>query len=233
MSTDFPGVNTPPAQDEAIDLGTLAPAFTGAMSITFWIFLNQRGPDRTAIIAKGDTIADAGQEWRLGYDGTGPAPIEFVLNTGAGGVRLTGSIGIQQLFRWRFVAATYDGANKRIYIDGVLDATQAQVGNVVSSAKATRIAAVDVAGSPEMEINARVSDARIYDRALSAAETETMWNERGVDAIVHGLLHRWELREFGVGATASGAGATKDSGPGQFNGTPINSPIGGESGLRL
>jgi hypothetical protein len=233
MSTNFPGVNTPPAQDEVIDLGTLSPAFSGAMSITFWIFLNQRGPDRTAIVCKGDTIADAGQEWRLGYDGTGPAQIEFVLNTGSGGVRLTGSTSIGQLFRWRFVAATYDGANKRIYIDGALDATAAATGNVVSSAKATRIAAVDVAGSPESEINARVSDVRLYDRALSAAEIETMWTLQGVDAIVHGLLHRWQLREWAPGATASGAGATKDSGPGQVNGTPLNSPAGAESGLRL
>jgi hypothetical protein len=115
----------------------------------------------------------------------------------------------------------------------VLAATGAQTGNIVGSAKATRIAAVDVAGSPEREINGFMADCRLYDRALSAAELQTMYTLRGVDGIVDGLLHRWELREWVPGATAGGAGQAKDSGPGQVNGTPLNSPLGAESGLRL
>ncbi len=233
MSNDFPGINTPPAQDEAIDLGTLSPAFSSAMSMTLWIRLNQRGPEPTIIFGKGDGFADSAKEWSLGYEGTGPAQVEFILNTGAGGVNLTSSGHISPLFRWWFVAATYDGATKRIYIDGVLDSTQAQAGNVVSSAKATNIAGTLIAASIEEEINARVGDARLYDRALSAAEIETMWTLRGPDGIVSGLLHRWELREWVPGGTAGGAGTAKDSGPGQVNGTAINSPLGAESGLRL
>lgn len=235
MSTDFPGVNTPPAQDEAIDLGTLSPAFSSAMSMTLWIILNQRGPEPTVIFGKGDSLpnAPAGHEWSLGYDGTGPPEIKFILNTGAGGVVLLSSPGISGAPAWRFLAGTYDGANKRFYLDGVLEDTAAETGNVVSSAKATNIAGMLVAGNIESEINARVGDVRLYDRALSAAEIETMWTLRGLDGLVHGLLHRWQLREWVPGGTAGGAGTAKDSGPGQVNGTPINSPIGGESGLRL
>ncbi len=233
MSTNFPGVNTPPAQDEAIDLGTLAPAFSGAMSMACWIQINQRGPERTIMFGKGDGLLASAMEWSLGYDGTGPPEVDFVLDTGAGGVVLTSSPGPTGAPAWRFFVGTYDGANKRFYLDGVLAATGAQTGNVVGSAKATRIAAVDVAGSPEREVNAFMADCRLYDRALSAAEIETMFTTLGRDGIVHGLLHRWELREWVPGATASGAGATKDSGPGQVNGTPINSPLGAESGLRF
>jgi hypothetical protein len=233
MSTDFPGVNTPPAQDEAVDLGTLSPAFTGAMSMTLWWFLNQRGPDPTIIFGKGDALADSAKEWSLGYEGTGPTDFEFILNTGAGGVVLQASTNLAQLGIWRLLACTYDGANKRIYLDGVLDATAAETGNIVSSSKATNIGGVLVAGSIESEINARLGDVRLYDRALSAAEIETMYTLRGLDGIVDGLLHRWELREWVPGGTAGGSGGAKDSGPGQFNGTPINSPLGAESGLRL
>ncbi len=233
MSTDFPGINTPPAQDEVIDLGTLSPAFSSAMSMTFWFIFNQRGPEPTTIFGKGDAIAALGKEWSFGYEGTGPPDLEFVLNTGAGGVILPTVGDIQGFPTWRFLAGTYDGAFARMYIDGALDASAARTGNVVSSAKATRIGAVDVAGSPESEINARVADARLYNRALSAAELQTMWTLQGLDGIVDGLLHRWELREWPPGVAASGAGATKDSGPGQFNGTPLNSPLGAESGLRL
>jgi len=233
MSTNFPGVNTPPAQDEAIDLGTLAPAFSGAMSMTAWIQINQRGPERTIMFGKGDGLLRSDMEWSIGYDGTGPPEVDFILDTGAGGVAQTTSPGPTGAPAWRFLAGTYDGANKRYFQDGVLTNTTAETGNIVGSAKATRIAAVDVAGSPEREVNAFMADCRLYDRALSAAELETMYTLRGVDGIVHGLLHRWQLREWAPGATASGAGATKDSGPGQVNGTPINSPLGAESGLRL
>ena len=233
MSTDFPGVNTPPAQDEAIDLGTLAPAFSSAMSMTFWIQINQRGPERTICFGKGDGLLASAMEWSIGYDGTGPPEIDFVLDTGAGGVVLAFSPGPTGAPAWRFLVGTYDGTNKRYYQDGVLEATGAQTGNIVGSAKATRIAAVDVAGSPEREVNAFMADCRLYDRALSANEIETMYVMRGVDGIVSGLLHRWELREWVPGGTAGGAGQAKDSGPGQVNGTPINSPLGAESGLRL
>jgi len=233
MSTDFPGVNTPPAQDEAIDLGTLAPAFSGAMSMTFWIHINQRGPERTICFGKGDGLLATDMEWSIGYDGTGPADIDFVLDTGAGGVVLNYSPGPVGAPQWFFLAGTYDGANKRHYENGVLVATGAQTGNIVGSAKATRIAAVDVAGSPEREVNAWMADCRLYDRALSAAELQTMYVLRGLDGIVSGLLHRWELREWVPGQVAGGSGATKDSGPGQVNGTAINSPLGAESGLRL
>lgn len=233
MSTDFPGVNTPPAQDEVIDLGTLAPAFSGAMSMTFWIHINQRGPERTICFGKGDGLLATDMEWSIGYDGTGPPDIDFVLDTGAGGVVLNYSPGPQGVPQWWFLAGTYDGTNKRYYQNGVLAATGAQTGNIVGSAKATRIAAVDVAGNPEREVNAWMEDCRLYDRALSANELLTMFNERGVDGIVDGLLHRWLLNEWVPGATASGAGTTKDSGPGQVNGTPLNNPLGAQSGLRL
>jgi hypothetical protein len=227
MAMVFPG----DAANRAIDLGTLSPAFSGAMSITCWHNPNPHAPENNTIVCKGDGIANAAQEWALNYDGTGPPALEVNLNTGAGGINLTGSLSLAPTNIWHFCAMTYDGVNKRVYVNGVLGGTQAQTGNVVSSSKATRIGGVQAAAL-EREIGGPVDDVRIYDRALSTAEIETMFATLGADGIVHGLLHRWTLREVPPGVVASGAGSTKDLGPSQINGTPVNSPVGAESVLR-
>jgi hypothetical protein len=74
------------------------------------------------------------------------------------------------LGRWQHVAATYDGATARIYVDGVLAASSTYTGNVGDS-NSWRIGAY---GSPATGFfNGSVDNIRIYSRALSASEIQT------------------------------------------------------------
>jgi len=82
-------------------------------------------------------------------------------------------------------------------------------------------------------LSAYVEDVRIYNRVLSANEVSTIYACKGVDGIVHGLLHRWLLDEGSEFAVASGTGAVKDSGPGQLNMIPNNSPLYSGSQLKF
>ena len=70
---------------------------------------------------------------------------------------------------WQHVAATYDGAVARIYIDGVQTASAPFTGQVGNSTQ-WRIGAFD--GSPAGFLDGLVDNVRIYDRALSAAEIQ-------------------------------------------------------------
>jgi chitodextrinase len=69
--------------------------------------------------------------------------------------------------RWQHVAATYDGATARFYVDGIQVASKAFAGNVGNSS-AWRIGAYDL--SPTGFLDGSVDDVRIYDRALSGDE---------------------------------------------------------------
>jgi hypothetical protein len=69
------------------------------------------------------------------------------------------------------------------------------------------------AGSDPLE--SEFYDVRIYNRVLSAAEIQTMFNARGADGICDGMLHRWKLDELAPGSTLGTNGA-KDEGSSQI-----------------
>jgi len=74
---------------------------------------------------------------------------------------------------WTHLAITYDGANMRIYVNGVQAASRAQTGNIAVTASPLRIGG----NGPWGEYFAgQIDDVRIYNRALTAAEITSDMN---------------------------------------------------------
>ena len=71
---------------------------------------------------------------------------------------------------WTHLAATYDGANLRLYRNGVLVTTTAAPGALVTSANPLRIGGNTIWGE---YFDGRIDEVRVYNRALSAAEITT------------------------------------------------------------
>lgn len=91
--------------------------------------------------------------------------------------------------KWYHVAATWDGANVRLYVDGKLDA--APVARTAAVAVDTR--PLYLGGRPSSDyFDGLIYDARLYNRALTATEI----------AQLAGLAGHWKFDE-GVGATAA------------------------------
>lgn len=65
--------------------------------------------------------------------------------------------------------------------------------------------------------NGDLHDIRIYNRVLSASEILTIYNSRGKDSIVYGLVDRWTCDEGVNGSTLSGSGTVKDRGASQID----------------
>jgi len=68
---------------------------------------------------------------------------------------------------WTHLAATYDGANLRLYVNGTQTATIAQTGSITTSTGALRIGGNNV--WPEW-FSGVIDEVRVYNRALSATE---------------------------------------------------------------
>ncbi len=228
MSLNLPG----DAADIVIDLSALdSPAGSGAMSLTAWINPASIPGANSNIIAKGNGPSAGAKEWALEIQDNSTSVLRGVIDTGSGGVGFDGTSVIPTA-TWTFAAMTYDGANKKLFVNAVQEHSSAQTGNIASTASQVYIGAVDNGGPIIREFDGVVADVRIYNRALTVAELQTMLALLGRDNIVFGLLNRWFMRELEPTATATIAGSIKDFGGGQFNGNPLNSPIYIEGILR-
>jgi glucose/arabinose dehydrogenase/PKD repeat protein len=101
-----------------------------------------------------------------GAPGSGP-PGGYLTRTGT-----SNDIGANGLTRlplntWSHIAATYDGSNIRMYVNGVLVGTQAAAGTIVGSTNALRMGGNSIWGE---WFNGRIDEVRLYNRALTVAE---------------------------------------------------------------
>ena len=91
---------------------------------------------------------------------------------------------------WRHVAASYDGAELRLYVDGVLIGRQAASGAIGRGGEAPAFLG-SYAGAQERFVGG-VDDVRVYERALSGDEIATLANGED-DVAAEFLVGRWKL----------------------------------------
>jgi hypothetical protein len=72
---------------------------------------------------------------------------------------------------WYYVAGTYDGAYARLYINGNFNNQAAGTGSISTSALP-----LTIGGGSGINFNGLLDDVRIYNRALSAAEIQALYN---------------------------------------------------------
>src|SRR5439155_13688093 len=76
---------------------------------------------------------------------------------------------------WTHLAATYDGSNLRMYVNGTLASSRAVTGSINVSNGALRIGGNSVWGE---YFNGLIDEVRIYKRALAQSEIQTDMNTR-------------------------------------------------------
>lgn len=84
------------------------------------------------------------------------------------------STTVLQAGKWYHVAATHDGANDFLYINGIQESTQANTVTLEDLAAIVTIGA-DAGGGTGW--TGHIDDVRIYNTALTAAEVRDIYNE--------------------------------------------------------
>ena len=173
LALSFDGVN------DRVALGA-APAtlnITGSqITNSAWVYLN------TAV--GGDSIIRKNiVHYGLSFQVT-PNRFRFEIstNTTCDSIANAASVTAPVAKRWYFVAATYDGANIKMYVNGVLEATTAKTGNLANSLCGLTGQTTDFnignyfRNSADAEMfDGRIDDARVYNRALSAGEIRMLY----------------------------------------------------------
>jgi Concanavalin A-like lectin/glucanases superfamily/Fibronectin type III domain len=77
---------------------------------------------------------------------------------------------------WSYLAATYDGATLRLYLNGVLVSTQSAGGAITSTTNPITIGSDSFFGQ---YFSGRIDEVRVYNAALSGMQIQTDMNEEG------------------------------------------------------
>jgi len=148
----------------------------GQLTVSVWVRL-------AAYPASGFFYSPMGKEsaYRLVTGATGVC--SFALATSGTSWYQSGSSASSttalSLNTWHHIAAVYDGANTRIYVNGNIGATVGTAsGAIVNNTSPLRFGFA--AGSNIKYLNGRVDEARVYPRALSAAEVATLFGNATV-----------------------------------------------------
>lgn len=122
---------------------------------------------------------------------------------------------------WNHICGTYNGTTMSLYVNGTLVNTLARSGVIASSTSAFSFGA-DYNGSAGREFFAgALEDIRLYNRALSQGEIETIVTCRGTGVIRNGLIVNLQLDEARAGATLAASAVIYDTGPFKLNATNI------------
>ena len=130
----------------------------------------------------------------------------FLFGTTAGsGVTSTTAL---QRDAWCHVAATYDGANMKIYINGVLDASTAANGDVGDGAGTLYLGfdpttALAVGGVP---FNGQLDEVGWYDKALSATEVANLKRFQTLQPLQTGQTICYNAGGTAIPCAGTGAG---------------------------
>lgn len=120
---------------------------------------------------------------------------------------------------WHHVAATYDGATWRLYLDGVLDAEKPA--NAVPRFDSIQHfglgATFDSMGKPAGGLDGAMDEVRVYSRALTELELQTAMYTSTPDLL--GLVGHWRLD-----AADNDARDTAGAAPGTISGATFETP---------
>lgn len=104
---------------------------------------------------------------------------------------------------WYQIVATYDGATKKIYVNGILDTSVAFSNTIVYTNATNQIGALS--GSIAQALDGQLSNIKIFNTALTAAQVADLYNNpekvvpTGVD---NTALKLWLPMQEGAGTTA-------------------------------
>lgn len=188
MGLDFPGSGSGADTESSVSLPS-----TG--SISFWIRVHAF--DGPRVLATNDDF-----EGR--FDGS---TLDCDWGKSGGNTMDVGALTLNALHHIVSTWNTTSGASS-CYKDAVLEDTNSDRDSVTNDI----LHFGDRTGTND-PLDGELYDVRIYDRVLEAAEVETIYNARGGDGIVYGLLYRWLMDEEEEGNSFSTDGEIKDHGP--------------------
>lgn len=165
--------------DDNVDLGTLDVTGDTGLTIAAYVYLDDYSNNSigSRIVSKASGNASADHYWMLSIDNDGDIYLRLKANQSGGGTAdletSTTNLGLD-LGKWYAIAATWDGTDAKIYVDGQLVKTTAFAGTSVATDNTVPVAIgnqPDVSQSSDSRVHdGRIDGLGIYNKALTTSE---------------------------------------------------------------
>lgn len=162
--------------DDYVDLGPIQVSGT-ALTLSAWIRSDQldncQPYNDCRILSKATSTSSQGHYFMLStfkQSGQLSTRLRFRLKTNGNTATLIASTGNLTEGQWIHVAATYDGAAMRLYMDGVEVGSKSKSGELTANNLVPVWIGANPAEPARVPWKGNIDDLRIYDRALSAEE---------------------------------------------------------------
>ncbi|MEA2622083.1 MAG: hypothetical protein QOH61_993, partial [Chloroflexota bacterium] len=228
---DFDGV------DDYVTFGAASGLNSNTFTVETWF--RRDGPGVTAqtsasaggvtavpLIAKGFSSGGV-INWFLGVTADGRIAADYESASDDANHGIVGQTAIS-LGQWHHAAATYDGANFRVYLDGLLEESSSSTSGpgTGSAHHASLGTALSITGVPSGFFDGVLDEARVWNVAHTAAQIATGMSQQLTSGT--GLIARWGMNEgtgAAVGNSIAGSPAgTAVGGPAWAAGAPFTPP---------
>ena len=160
-STSFDGVN------DYVDCGvTDLPTGAEARTMMIWVYQNGATGGDEGILGWGESGGSEADETFEFYNyNSNGINVHYATNNSGGTTTLPQKV-------WTHICATYDGVTTSVYINGVLDHTDAHT--CATKADFCRIGSNNYSASPAEFFDGSLKNAAIWSRALTATEIQNV-----------------------------------------------------------
>ena len=179
---DFDGIN------DYVDVGTLDLTGT-AMTITGWFRtdnLSNCSSRDCRIISKATGTSSQDHYFMISTVKSDlTTRLRFRLKTGGVTTKLVASSGDVVENQWIHVAAIYDGAMMRLYMDGIDVGSAAKTGNITSNSTTPVWIGANPLSATDKPWSGQIDDVRIYNRALTSQEVQQLFSAGNLPPIAN------------------------------------------------
>lgn len=177
---------------------------TTAVTVMCWLLQADTGQLYRAALTKSRTGSSDSYAIYSGF-GAGKANVPAAtITTTSGSFNAEGPTAVLADQAWHHLAASYDGANLKLYVDGTLVTTTPATGTLVYDT-ATAFTVLTSAAFPGQSALAEIDDVRVYNTALTGPEIVTLRDTPAGTTPPGGTTHQGGGTVAATSSTSGGA----------------------------
>ncbi|MGH7245107.1 MAG: LamG-like jellyroll fold domain-containing protein [Phycisphaerales bacterium] len=162
-----------------------------SFTIEAWVYPTSTPPVFNAIAGEWNDLTASSRGCFIALLNT--VPIVYLSHNGGDYISVNSGV-IAPLNTWTHVAGTYDGANLRIYVNGVQRGTIPQTGSVFQASIPFHIGRLDAGGSTTQFFHGTIDEVRLWNVGRTGAQIVSDMNN-AINAPGSGLVGCWNMNE--------------------------------------